>query len=365
MRLPWKDGDGRVITARVDAELRLAQFVQELHGGPAPAFVGQDRRRIRFGDVASRWWDVQTASPRTRADYRALLNHKILPTIGTVPVGEITKANIQQLVIELHSRCAAATVKKAVFVCRAVLDYAVDVDLIQHNPANKVRAPKIDRRPLRVWTPEQVQLFLDSFPPDEHRWRTFASVLLLAGLRFSEAAALTPGQVAADTLVVDRAWDEFGKRVKPTKSNRASTVDLHPRLKRDLFAHLEHTEMGRDALLFPGARRGGCVSKSWFGKKVWRPAIVRADAALRKLRDTPREEQLPIIRPHDARHTFVAHLLAAGANPVYVKEQAGHHSAAFTLDVYGHLIPSQKRAYNLPTNAGTLGDSARPLVVRQ
>ena len=88
---------------------------------------------------------------------------------------------------------------------------------------------------------------------------------------------------------------------------------------------------------------------------MWLPAIARANAKLREEPAKPNQEQLPIIRPHDARHTFVAHLLAGGANPVYIKEQAGRHGAAFTLDVYGHLIPSQKRAYNLPTNRSTLG----------
>ena len=360
IRLQWKDRNGHIITSREEAEARLIEFVRELEGGPAPAFVGQDRRRVRFGDVANRWWDVQTASPRTRADYRALLNHQILPTIGTVPVGEITKGAIQLLVTRLEGGASPATVKRALFVVRAVLDHAVEAELIPYNPASKVRAPKIERRPLLVWTPEQVQLFLDSFPPEEQKWQVFSGLLLLAGLRFSEAAAVTPGQVSAETLVVDRAWDEYGKRVKPTKSNRARAVDLHPRLKRDLFVYLERTGMERDALLFPGERRGSRISKSWFRKKVWRPAIARADAKLRELRAKPKEEQLPIIRPHDARHTFVAHLLAAGANPVYVKDQAGHHSAAFTLDVYGHLIPSQKRAYNLPTNEGKMQDPARP-----
>ncbi len=53
--------------------------------------------------------------------------------------------------------------------------------------------------------------------------------------------------------------------------------------------------------------------------------------------------RVPAISIHDARHTFVAHLLEAGENPVYVKEQAGHASAAFTLDRYGHLIRSRNR----------------------
>ena len=56
----------------------------------------------------------------------------------------------------------------------------------------------------------------------------------------------------------------------------------------------------------------------------------------------------------------LAYLREAGAIPVYVKEQAGHHGAALTLDVYSHLTPSHKRAYNPPTNRGTLADPGRP-----
>ncbi len=100
---------------------------------------------------------------------------------------------------------------------------------------------------------------------------------------------------------------------------------------------------GRGEFLIKG-ERGRVPSNSWFTTRIWRPAIKRAT--------------LPLIQPHDARHTFVAQLLEAGENPVYVKEQAGHHSAAFTLDYYGHLIPSRGRAHNLPTSTVESGDPA-------
>jgi hypothetical protein len=35
-----------------------------------------------------------------------------------------------------------------------------------------------------------------------------------------------------------------------------------------------------------------------------------------------------------------ATLLAAGVPPLVVSRMIGHHSAAFTLDVYGHVLPS-------------------------
>ena len=42
---------------------------------------------------------------------------------------------------------------------------------------------------------------------------------------------------------------------------------------------------------------------------------------------------------HLLRHTCASQLLAAGVRPLVVSRILGHHSAAFTLDVYGHLLP--------------------------
>lgn len=43
---------------------------------------------------------------------------------------------------------------------------------------------------------------------------------------------------------------------------------------------------------------------------------------------------------HGLRHTHATLLLSAGRNPLEVSERLGHNSVAFTLDRYGHVIPS-------------------------
>jgi integrase len=48
---------------------------------------------------------------------------------------------------------------------------------------------------------------------------------------------------------------------------------------------------------------------------------------------------------HTFRHTFASLHLAGGANIVQVSRLLGHHSPAFTLRVYAHLIPCDE----LPT----------------
>lgn len=45
---------------------------------------------------------------------------------------------------------------------------------------------------------------------------------------------------------------------------------------------------------------------------------------------------------HDARHSHATLLLASGVNPKVASERLGHHSVAFTLDVYSHVVPGMQ-----------------------
>lgn len=51
---------------------------------------------------------------------------------------------------------------------------------------------------------------------------------------------------------------------------------------------------------------------------------------------------LPPIRMHDLRHTHATLLLQAGVHPKIVSERLGHHSVAFTLDTYAHVLPGMQ-----------------------
>ncbi len=56
-----------------------------------------------------------------------------------------------------------------------------------------------------------------------------------------------------------------------------------------------------------------------------------------------KKAELREIRIHDLRHTFASLLLSQRENPVYVKEQLGHSGIQITVDIYGHLIPSENK----------------------
>ena len=53
---------------------------------------------------------------------------------------------------------------------------------------------------------------------------------------------------------------------------------------------------------------------------------------------------LPDIRFHDLRHTYAVTSLRAGDDVKTVQENLGHHTAAFTLDQYGHVTETMREA---------------------
>jgi len=56
-----------------------------------------------------------------------------------------------------------------------------------------------------------------------------------------------------------------------------------------------------------------------------------------------KELGLPEARFHDLRHSYAVAALQSGDDVKTVQENMGHHTAAFTLDVYGHVTEQMKK----------------------
>ena len=52
---------------------------------------------------------------------------------------------------------------------------------------------------------------------------------------------------------------------------------------------------------------------------------------------------LPDARFHDTRHTYAVTSIRSGVDIKTLQESLGHHTASFTLDVYGHVSEQMKQ----------------------
>lgn len=330
-----------------DAQAALNDALAHLQHG---TFVRP--RRVTLGEYLDGWLaGLETAGrrPTTIAGYRRLLRIHVIPALGDIELQQLTAVHLDELYGRLaavgspagRGRLSKRTIRYVHMVVGKALRDAERKQLVQRNVARLASPPSASsaRSPeMKVWTPDELRAFLNFAAGSHH-----APMLRLAamtGLRRAELCGLRWQDVDLDKsrLAVRQAITTVEHErslgdVKSTRSRRV--VDIDATTVAVLRAQRQR-QLEERVRLGPGWRDTGLVFTMPDGIG-WHPDVIsRAFARL------VQQSALPKIRLHDLRHTHATHLLAAGANVRVVSERLGHASVAFTLDVYGHVMPGQQ-----------------------
>jgi integrase len=172
----------------------------------------------------------------------------------------------------------------------------------------------------KALTEEQLRTLLDEIPA-EHR--LFFELLAQTGLRIGEAVALTWADLdlGKRRLTVRRRIYR-GRFDAPKSKYGRRTIPLSRGLSQALW-RLRGTAID-DAPVFT-SRDGTYLDASNLAARVLKPAARRTGVGW--------------VGFHTFRHTCATLLFRNGLNAKQVQMWLGHHSPAFTLATYVHLLP--------------------------
>lgn len=319
--------------------------------------------RITFAQYASKW--IASYSGRTStgvreatlADYRRRLglDEDGRPRVdaygrGVCAVGffgrmrltEIQPPHVKEYAKGLADRgFAPNTVRLFLAPVRALLATAFEDGLIRFNPAANVRVSIARPRnedgeeaKVKALTEEELRKLLAEIrcvPCQREpkpgcaaceRWRLFFAFLAHTGCRIGEAIALTWGHIDLGhcRVLVRRRWYR-GSFDSPKSRYGRRDIPLSPGMARALWRL--RASAADPELVFASAT-GGVLDQSNLARRVLKPAARRAG--------------VPWCAYHSLRHTCATTLFRKGLNPKAVQMWLGHHSPAFTLSVYVHLL---------------------------
>ncbi|MFF3904387.1 tyrosine-type recombinase/integrase [[Kitasatospora] papulosa] len=275
-RYPGPDGVMRPApetfeTAR-DADGWLAEKQTEIRRGD---WQDPDAGAVDFREYALLWVKERRLSQTTEELYRRLLRLHILPAFEDLDLDQITAPRVRSWRSErLDATGAETTVAKSYRLLKAILETAVEDELIRRNPCRIRGAGKETAAERPVATVDQVDALADALGP---RWRLMVYLGAYGPLRPEEQAELRRKDMDLDNLTVRvrQAAPELttGRRAEgPTKSEAGKRLVVLPAfLRTDLRRHLDwYAEKGADGLLFVG-EKGKPFRRSTFGRK-WRAA---------------------------------------------------------------------------------------------
>ncbi len=128
---------------------------------------------------------------------------------------------------------------------------------------------------------------------------------------------------------------DFAVTESETKSGKVRVVELDPGTVAALRAH--RRRQAEERLAFGAAYQDADLVFCREDGTLIHPELIT-----RMFRRHAEAAGLPRIRLHDLRHTHGTLLMGSGVHPKVVQERLGHHSSAFTMDVYAHVMPAMQ-----------------------
>ena len=363
------------------------QFEADIKNG-----IAMDGRKVSLKDFTDRWiteYAAQKLQPGTVEKYSAELNDKVLPVLGHLKLTELRPATLNAFFVSMtkdgsrrdgkpggYSR---ATIKKTQDVLSSVLRTAVDWELIEKNPMDKVRTVgECAADKLEYFTPEQTSAFLDYIEKPykvktkghkrtddtgndytvgdyertkemPEQLRVLFNLAIYGGLRKGELLALEWDDVdfENDTVTISKAVSvvaglQITKEPKTKTSRRTVSI---PHFLTQRIKALRHERLKYRLSVGDYWQGADWIFIQENGKQMSysTPYSAFQDTIARYNTGKKAAQQLPAIPFHGLRHTSATLLIASKQDVRTVSSRLGHAQASTTMNIYAHALQETDR----------------------
>ena len=286
--------------------------------------------------------------PSTALLYRQQAELYIIPKLGALKVEALTSDQVQKFYNELFRSkedggkgLSAKTVKNVHGVFHKALEQAKKNHILRFNPSDACELPRIYKQEIKPLNREQAGAFLREIQGHTHEY--LFCIALFTGMRQGELLGLAWDSVDLEqgTLTVKRQLCREKKKggdyyFSPPKNNKNRVLSLAPSVVR--WFRWQKLKQNGDRLNAGEAweETGLVFTNPSGGVLSYRTVYDCFKRVMKKL-------NLPDVRFHDLRHTYAVFALQKDDIKT-VQEHMGHATAAFTLDIYGHVLDEMKHA---------------------
>lgn len=289
--------------------------------------------RTTFGKWSEEWLRSNPLK-RERTLYR---DRQVLNIVnvswGLRPMDSLTPEDCRRLVNGWIAKgYASSSIQRMAAVVKAILNSAVEADLIGRSPWRGVKTPQVVFVRKESLSPSEVFALANEVRGES---RLVILTAALCGLRFGECAGLRIMDVDLDrqTVSVRRSLGEVGGRVviNPPKSRAGDRTLLMPQvLLTFLASHVAHRSLvaGPSDLLFTSAH-GGPLRYGNFRSREFAPACERLG--------------LDGVTFHDLRRFNATLMVTSGVDVKTVQVRLGHSDPRITLAAYALMTSESEQ----------------------
>lgn len=252
---------------------------------------------------------------------------------------------------------APKTIKNIISFVSAVFDYAVHLRIIKDNPCRNAMLPKIEKKPINMFTIEETKQFLDILDRTETpiKYKAFFQLAIFGGFRSGEIRALEWNDIEFDTGMIHiRRTTHYTKTLGHFDTEPKSKSSVRDLVLPDFviftLKQLRNDQLSQRLKLGDLWINTNRLFTTWNGQQMG------SNAPFAWLKKTCEQNDLPVVNIHSFRHLNASLLISQGTDVKTVQSVLGHSQASTTLDIYATAF-KEREARALGAVASVLMDN--------
>lgn len=328
-------------------------------------------------------WAISTYGNNT-----AMIDHYIIPIIGSMKLNEITSRVLEKYYISLLKTPAVhkitrkrgsktveyvtpATVKKIHNILRSCFHQAVKWDLLEKNPAVYATVPKAEAKKREIW--DAPTLFHALEVCEDERLKIAINLAFACSLRIGELLGLTWDcvDISPESIEAGKAYVYVNKELQRVTKSHMDTLDkkdvlrVFPEIKTNnrtvLVLKKPKTITSTRKVFLPRTvaemlvewKRSQEATKEALGDEYLDFDLVMANGMGMPTEDSRitflfkeliQKYELPDVVFHSLRHSSITYKLKLNGGDIKaVQGDSGHAQATMVTDQYSHILDDDRR----------------------
>ena len=255
---------------------------------------------------------------------------------GIAEVLKMTFDKVFTLQEEQHS-LSSKTILEHHRLISTVLDQAVKEGLVPFNVAVKATLPKVGKKEVNYFQPEQVAAIRDALETEPMKWKMLTHLFLITGARRGEILGLKWSAVdfsgnrvhICNNILYSPDVGIYEDTPKTATSDRwvsLPTETIQLLKKYQAWQNAERLRMGKYY-----QDRGYLFAQD-------NGSPMHPDSVTDWMSKFSKRHGLPHINPHAFRHTMASMLYFNGVDSVSISKRLGHAQVSTTANIYAHVM---------------------------
>lgn len=237
-------------------------------------------------------------------------------------------------------RFAGQTIKHHITLINGALNKAVKWGYINYNINNNIEKPKIRKKQIECYTPEEVEKLINVIKNEPIKYQAIILLALDSGIRRGELTGLTWKDInfEAGSITINKATQYIkgiGIIEKKTKSASSDRTIYLSNTTINVLKNYKLEQMRKKIKL--GNRWGN--SKRVFTTE--RGEDMHPDTPSKIFQNIIKRYNLKRITFHGLRHTSISLMISKGIQTQVISKRAGHSSISVTHNTYSHFFDSE------------------------